>query len=134
VASAALLAACSTSAPARAVYFVLFEGFPAPVLEDLANYCKSRFGLAVRTRATLTLDTDAADPLRRQLVAEALITRIKRDNPALASDPLAVLIGFTSADMYARARTGGSSSAGGRRVRRHFVRAARPPCHRGDPG
>ncbi len=102
IVAAVLLAACSASAPARTVYFVPFEGFPAPILEDLANYCKSRFGLIVRARAALTLDTDAADPSRRQLIAEELITRMRRGDPALASDPRTVLIGFTSDDMYAR--------------------------------
>lgn len=82
------------------VYFVPLGNFPARRLEQLVAYYKDRYGLAIETVSAVPLGPGVADVERRQLIAEELVVLMRRGHGALADDPQAILIGFTSGDMY----------------------------------
>jgi YD repeat-containing protein len=76
---------------------------------NLALWLHTRYGLDVRTLPPEPLPKSAWNPWRRQYVAELLFTEIKREHPALAANPDAVLIGVTDADLYPVSQHGSST-------------------------
>ena len=88
----------------RKVYFVPLAQFPASDLEPLVAYCQDRFHIKVNVLPAVPIPTAALDRDRRQLIAEELTAAMQRALPDLAPDPDAVLIGFTSADMYSQSQ------------------------------
>jgi predicted Zn-dependent protease len=90
---------------ARKIYFVPLAQFPESDLEPLVAYCQDRFHIKVNVLHAVPIPTAALDRDRRQLIAEELIAAMQRALPDLAPDPDAVLIGFTSADMYSQSQS-----------------------------
>ena len=82
------------------IYFVPLGDFSTDQMQQLANYYHRRLGLEIPILKTITVPTSAMDSNREQLVAEKLVTDMRNAFPELASDPQAILIGFTSQDMY----------------------------------
>jgi YD repeat-containing protein len=70
------------------------------VLNDFAEWLRSKYALDVQVLQPTTLDPSAWNNRRRQIVAELLYEQVKREHPDLAVDSNAYLIGFTDADMY----------------------------------
>jgi len=86
--------------PGSKIYFVPIGDFPADQMQQLADYYHRRFGLEILTLKSMAVPATAEDEDRRQLVAEKLIDDLRSTFPELAADPKAILIGFTSLDMY----------------------------------
>ncbi len=82
------------------LYFVPVGELASVNLPYLVSYYKQKFGLAVETLPAVTLDFSTFQPLRRQHVAQRLISLMQNGYPELAADRHAVLIGITEADMY----------------------------------
>ena len=82
------------------LYFVPLGKLPSVDLPYLVNYYKQKLGLAVETLPAVALDSSTFQPLRRQHVAQRLITLMKNSYPELAEERHTVLIGITEADMY----------------------------------
>lgn len=77
--------------------------------EDLAVWLRARYSLDARVLPSQPLPDSAWNRPRQQYVAELLYAQIKRDFPALASDPHAYLIGLTDANMYSVLNSWGGS-------------------------
>lgn len=86
------------------VYFVPIGDFPTDQLKGLTNYCHRKFGLRVPVPRAIGVSASDLDSDRGQLVAEKLVTEMRTAFPELAADPNAVMIGFTSQDMYSAAK------------------------------
>ena len=86
------------------VHFVPLGGFPSDAQETLVSHFKNNYGVNIVSLPMIDIERVAFDPSRRQLVAEELISLMKRRHPTLLSDPEAILIGLTSGDMYLRSR------------------------------
>lgn len=86
--------------PTRA-YLVALEAFSAPSLDSLADYQHNRYGIPVEVLPQLPIGGGEMSLLRRQVVAEELISLMRRSYPDIANDPDAAVIGFTTFDMYA---------------------------------
>ncbi len=84
------------------VYFVPVGEFAPADLESLVTHFNQRFSLAVETLPGMALDPSLVDARRRQAVVEDLIEAMKRRYAALAEGPDAILIGFTTQDIYPR--------------------------------
>jgi predicted Zn-dependent protease len=88
----------------KQIYLVPIGRAPAGSVERLVGYCRDKFKLTVQTLPGISLGPDAFDFRRRQLVAEELIALMKREHPAQANNPRAILVGITGSDMYARGK------------------------------
>jgi predicted Zn-dependent protease len=82
------------------IYFVPLGDFSTSAVQDLVNYYKNKYGIAIETLPSVPLEPAAIDTDRHQLVAEAAVDGMNRANPNLVNDPAAILIGLTRADMY----------------------------------
>ena len=89
----------------RKVYFIPLGDFPTPLTNELVAHYKKKFNLTIEELPAIALDPGVIDNSRKQLVAEELIGMMKRKYPNLATDPNAILIGFTQEDMYIRKYT-----------------------------
>ncbi|HYB72206.1 MAG TPA: hypothetical protein VED18_02445 [Candidatus Sulfotelmatobacter sp.] len=76
--------------------------FPPEILQKLSVHYREKYGLSIGALSAVPLDRSVVDEDRRQVVAEEIIALMKRSRPDLASDPEAILIGFTAYDMYIR--------------------------------
>ena len=74
-------------------------------LGQLSDYYQHNFGLDIPILKTVAVPTSAMGSKRGQLVAEELIDEVRNALPERANDPNAILIGFTSQDMYIGAKT-----------------------------
>ena len=88
----------------KKVFFVPMGEFPQPSLEDLAAHFKAKHGLKIETLPEVPVSRELFDADRQQLIGEELIAAMKRQYPAQANDPEALLIGLTQGDMYIRGR------------------------------
>jgi hypothetical protein len=93
------------SPPVEASVYLAPIGAYSPAEADLlvAHY-REKFGLAITILPPIRVPAEAFDRAREQVIGEGLIDAISRTAPA-ASDPSAVVIGLTNADMYIAART-----------------------------
>ena len=82
------------------VFFAPLGDFPASEIQKLVSYYQTRYGLAIETLPQIPLDPRLINSERIQLPAESVIDWIKNKNPALVNNPQAILIGFTTQDMY----------------------------------
>jgi len=89
----------------RKIYFVPIGDFSPQLTSELVTHYKNKFNLKIEELPAIALDRSAIDNDRKQLIAEELIQMIKRKYPNLATDPHAILIGFTQEDMYIRKYT-----------------------------
>ena len=91
-----------TTSPLQ-LYFVAMGDVPRDLLDHLIVNFQSRFGLGLAILPPMTFDEAAFDPRRRQMVAEDIISAIRRRHLKLARDPNARVIGITPLDMYMQA-------------------------------
>jgi predicted Zn-dependent protease len=82
------------------VYFVPLGNFGNEDLTPLAQYYRDKYKLDVTVLPGVPIDPAARDSSRAQLMAEKLAESVRAGVPDYASDPKAVLIGFTSEDIY----------------------------------
>lgn len=82
------------------LYLVPLGDFSDAAVKDLADYYRSKYGLAVETLPKVPLPPTAMNPERQQLIAEDAVIIMKQANPDLSNDPQAILIGLTTEDMY----------------------------------
>jgi len=82
------------------VYFVPIGSFPADELDPLVEYYRQKYSLEVTVVRSVRLEDSARDPARQQFVAEKLISTVRAGLPKIGKDPKAILIGFTSEDMF----------------------------------
>jgi predicted Zn-dependent protease len=125
-----------TKSPLR-LYFVAIGDVPRELLDHLIVNFQSRFGLALTILMPMTLAEAAFDPQRRQMVAEEVISSMRRRHLKLARDPQARVIGITPLDMYMQAkRDEWRFSFSVRSPDRRFAivsYARMDPAHLGDP-
>lgn len=94
-----LFLAC-TSPSRRKIYLLPLGDFPDQTIDQLAVHYKNKFNVKIEKLPSMPLDSTMIDQRRNQVVAESLIAMIKRQHPNLESDPNAIVIGLTRADMY----------------------------------
>ncbi len=82
------------------IYFIPMGDFPTDQMQRLADYYNQRFGLEIPILKSIPVSVSAVDNNRGQLVAEKLVGDLRNAFPELTADPKAILIGFTSQDMY----------------------------------
>ncbi|HEY1678269.1 MAG TPA: hypothetical protein VGG04_11210 [Candidatus Sulfotelmatobacter sp.] len=82
------------------IYFVPFGDFPNGELDSLRSYCRGKYGVEIEIRHSVQTDRASYDESRQQVIAERLISDLRDAFPEYANDPKAILIGFTSEDMY----------------------------------
>jgi hypothetical protein len=86
----------------RQLYLVPLGSFPIDWVEDMAGYAEDRFDAPHRVLPPVAIPESAVDRARRQVIADELATTMQAAYPSVANNSLAVLIGFTEHDMYAR--------------------------------
>ena len=82
------------------IYFVPLGDFPAGQLDSMVDFYRQRYGLEIPVLKGVPIDDSARDSARQQVIAEKLLASLKSANPNLANDHKAILIGFTSEDIY----------------------------------
>jgi predicted Zn-dependent protease len=89
----------------RKIYFVPIGDFSPQLTSELVTHYKNKFNLTIEVLPAIALDRGVIDSERKQLIAEESIEMMKRKYSNLATDPNAILIGFTQEDMYIRKYT-----------------------------
>ena len=87
----------------RKIYFVPIGNFPNGELQPLVQYYRKKYNLEISIADGISVDPTTRDPSRQQLKAEraeSLAASIRNNVSAPAHDKNAILIGFTSEDMY----------------------------------
>ena len=82
------------------VYFVPLGSFNGDDLAALAQYYRDNYKLDITILKGITVDGTVRDSSRGQLMAEKLVESVRAGVPEYANDPRAILIGFTSEDIY----------------------------------
>jgi predicted Zn-dependent protease len=82
------------------IYFVPLGGFPTEQITPLVDYYHRKYSLEIQVLPDVTIDSSSMDSQRQQLVAERLLDGMRLALPTQADDPHAILIGFTSQDIY----------------------------------
>jgi predicted Zn-dependent protease len=82
------------------IYFVPLAEFPLTMAQELAAHFRNKFAVAIEVLPSEPLDEAAVDSKRKQLIAEALVSSIKRRNPSQVNEPNSIIIGLTTDDMY----------------------------------
>jgi len=82
------------------IYFVPIGDFPGEKLDPLVQYYRRKYNLEITTLKSIPVDPSTRDSSRQQLMAENLAAALRTAIPEYANDPKAILIGFTSEDMY----------------------------------
>lgn len=82
------------------VYFVPLGSFPGDDLTSLAEYYRDKYKIDIAVLKSIPVDDAVRDSSRGQLMAEKLVECVRIGVPEYANDPRAILIGFTSEDIY----------------------------------
>ena len=82
------------------VYFVPLGSFPGDDLTSLAQYYRDKYKLDITILKSIPVDDVVRDSSRGQLMAEKLVESVRAGAPEYANDPRAILIFFTSEDIY----------------------------------
>ena len=82
------------------IYFVPIGDFPSDDLETLAKYYRHKYDVDITVLKSIPVDASTRDESRRQLMAENLAASLRDSLPEFVIDPKAILIGFTSEDIY----------------------------------
>jgi predicted Zn-dependent protease len=82
------------------IYFVPIGDFPDEQLQSLVQYYRQKYNLEITVLNSIPVDATTRDISRHQLMAENLAASLRNGVPEHESDPGAILIGFTSEDMY----------------------------------
>jgi len=84
----------------KKIYFVALGDFPDRVVQELVDYYRQKYNLEIQVLKTIPPDQQMFDASRQQFQAEPLVASLQAAFPEVASNPGAVLIGFTMADIY----------------------------------
>jgi predicted Zn-dependent protease len=82
------------------IYFVPMGDFSPEQLDSMVQFYRQRYGLDISVLKTVAIDDSARDPARQQVIAEKLLANLRKVSPNDAKKRKAILIGFTSEDMY----------------------------------
>ena len=83
--------------------YLVHVGFPSTMdLAPFRDYYRQRLGLDITVLPPIPLAEDSVDRARDQLVAESVVSFMRRQLPALSNDPGAIILGVTEQDMYIR--------------------------------
>jgi len=82
------------------LYLVALGGFRYVDLNTLVEYYQQKFGLQVRILPAIELDGASYDAVRKQYVAERLISLMKRNLEQTTRNRKDVVIGITEGDLY----------------------------------
>ena len=82
------------------IYFVPIGDFPDEQLQSLAQYYRQKYNLEITVLNSIPVDATTRDTSRHQLMAENLAASLRNGVPEQGGEPGAILIGFTSEDMY----------------------------------
>lgn len=93
-------ASLSPTVEGSRIYFVPIGDFPAGQLDSMVEFYRQRYGLDIPVLRSVPIDDAARDSARQQVIAEKLLASLRAANPNLANDRKAILIGFTSEDIY----------------------------------
>jgi predicted Zn-dependent protease len=74
--------------------------FSSDDLTALAKYYRDNYKLDITILKSIPVDDAVRDSSRGQLMAEKLVESVRAGVPEYTSDPRAILIGFTSEDIY----------------------------------
>jgi predicted Zn-dependent protease len=77
----------------------------AMYVDDLAAYIRGRFPISVTVLPPLAVDRAAFDEKRSQIVADELLTSVRREHASLFREPGARLIAITGEDMYTKIKS-----------------------------
>ncbi len=84
----------------KRLYLVPIGKVDDVTLKDLPEFYKKNFGLDVVVSAPIALEDWVRNTKRRQLIAEEIVSLMRRRLPHLVQDAKAVMIGITDEDMY----------------------------------
>jgi predicted Zn-dependent protease len=98
-ASADVSASLAPKIEGSKIYFVPIGSFPSEEIEPLVRYYHEKYKLEITIAKRIPVDPATSDDSRHQLIAEKLAASL-RNLSEYANDPNAVLIGFTSEDIY----------------------------------
>jgi predicted Zn-dependent protease len=73
-------------------------------LEPLAQYYRKKYNLGITILPAVPIDPSTRDTSRRQLMAENIVSGLRSQVPKYAYDQKAILIAFTSEDIYPTSR------------------------------
>ncbi|MGA2021909.1 MAG: hypothetical protein ABSH02_15050 [Candidatus Sulfotelmatobacter sp.] len=93
-------AALAPAVEGSKIYFVPIGDFPSEQLKPLVQYYRRKYKLEIGITNSIPVDPGTRDGSRPQLMAENLVSSIRNDVPEQGADPSAILIGFTSEDIY----------------------------------
>ena len=97
---AGVLAPLTPKVSGSKVYFVPVGDFSSDLLNPLVRYYRQKYGLEISVLQSIPVNPTTRDASRGQLMAENLAAYVRSGIPEYANDPKAILIGFTSEDMY----------------------------------
>jgi hypothetical protein len=86
------------------IYFVPLGDFQNDQLEPLAQYYRKKYHLGITILPAVPVDPSTRDTSRRQLMAENIVSGLRSQVPKYAYDQKAILIAFTSEDIYPTSR------------------------------
>lgn len=92
-----ILPSCNRS---KALYLVPIGTFDGISMEELKRHYQQKFAINVEVLPLLPFDQTTFSSARRQLIAEELVSQIKRSYPKESTNKNAVIIGLTDGDMY----------------------------------
>jgi predicted Zn-dependent protease len=82
------------------LFFVPVGDFPSTQLEPLVQYYRQKYNLEIAVLKSIPVDPATRDQSRQQLMAEKLVASVRDSVPEHTNDSKAILIGFTSEDIY----------------------------------
>lgn len=82
------------------IYFVPIGDFPTEQLQPLVEFYRQKYKLGIAVLNSIPVDPVTRDASRQQLVAENLVASVRSGVAEHSSDQGAILIGFTSEDIY----------------------------------
>ena len=82
------------------IYFVPMGDFSPGQLDSMVEFYRQRYGLEISVLRSAPIDDSVRDSARQQLIAEKLLASLRASFPNYANDRKAILIGFTSEDLY----------------------------------
>ena len=91
-----------SSSAGQKIYFVAMGEMRSVRLDGLQAYYKQRYDLTIDLLPSIGLEPVVVDERRRQLIAEELLSLLKRRYPEHARSPQSIVIGITEGDMYIR--------------------------------
>jgi predicted Zn-dependent protease len=98
--SATMSASLTPKIGGSKIYFVPIGDFPTEQLRPLVEFYRQKYKLGIAVLNSIPVDPVTRDASRQQLMAENLVASVRSGVPEHSSDPGAILIGFTSEDIY----------------------------------